>query len=85
MTITSVETDDSVLQMPKGKVAVMWKHFGCQADATTRKLTNTGKATCRLCKNDVSHSGGMTNLCNHLQASHPVEYSELIGMGNSET
>ena len=46
---------------------------------------NTGKAMCRLCKTDVSHSGGTTNLWNHLRALHPVEYSELIGAANSET
>ena len=63
----------------------MWKHFGYRVDATTKKLKNTGKAMCRLCKTDISHSGGMTNLWNHLRASHPVEYSELMGVANSET
>ena len=80
----SVEVNNIELQTPKGKVAVVWKHFGYQVDATTKKLKNTGKATCRLCKTDISHSGGMTNVWNHLRASHPVEYSELIGAANSE-
>ena len=82
--MTSVEANNTELQTPKGKVAAVWKHFGYRVDATT-KLRNTGKATCRLCKTDVSHSGGTTNLWNHLRALHPVEYSELIGAANPET
>ena len=83
--MTSVEANNTELQTPKGKVAAVWKHFGYRVDVTTKKLRNTGKARCTLCKTDVSHSGGTTNLRNHLRASHPVDYSELIGAANSET
>ena len=83
--MTSVEATNSELRTPKGKVAAVWKHFSYRVDITTRKLKNIGKATCRLCKNDISHCGGTTNLWNHLRASHPVEYSELIGVENTET
>ena len=82
--MASVEANDTELLTPKGKVAAVLKHFGYRVDATTKKLKNTGKAMCRLCKTDVSHSGGTTNLWNHLRASHPVEYSELIGVANPE-
>ena len=63
--MTSVEANNSELQIPKGKVAAVWKHFGYQVDATTKKII-LDKAMCRLCKTDVSHSGGTTNLWNHL-------------------
>ena len=64
--MTSVEVNNIELQTPKGKVAVVWKHLGYQVDATTKTLKNTGKVTFRLCKTDISHSGGTMNLWNHL-------------------
>ena len=84
LSMTSVEVNNTELQTPKRKVAVVWKHFGYRVDAATKKLKNTGKAMRRLCKTDISHSDGTTNLWNHLRALHLVEYSELMGVANSE-
>ena len=72
--MSSDGSTDFELRTPKGKVAVVWKHFRYRTDASSGKIKNTGKATCKICKMDISHCGGTTNLWNYLRASHFIEY-----------
>lgn len=39
---------------------------------------------CKLCLNQkkVSYSGNTTNLCQHLQSHHPVEFAAVVGKGS---
>ena len=58
----------------------VWKYFGYVKDLATGK---TGRATCKLCQVEVTHSEGTTNLKNHLQFNHHPEYRDLYGDDHS--
>ena len=59
---------------PSTNKARAWKHFGYVKDSATGKLKIGKKVTCRLCRGEVSHSGGTSNLKNHLRHKHLPEY-----------
>lgn len=42
------------------------------------KLLKNACAICKQCKYRVAHSGGTTNLHNHLRVNHPSLYNELV-------
>lgn len=59
------------------------KHFGYRVGITSHKIQNTARATCKICKPNISNCGGTMNLLNHLHTSHSVEYSQLVGTGTA--
>ena len=73
------------LKTPPGKVAPVWAYFGYKVDATIGKVKSSAstKPTCTLYKAEISNCGGTTNLWNHLQAMHPIKYSELLSHESS--
>ena len=70
--MASSESRSSDIVTPNGKVSAVWKHFGFRRSDKDQK-----RALCKLCANDVSQSGGTTNLWRHLQTWHKKEYDEL--------
>ena len=48
------------------KISEVWKYFNKSADKK--------KAVCSICDKALSYLGGTTNLRDHLQAKHPLQY-----------
>ena len=71
---------------PSANKAPVWRYFGYRKDVGTGKIAVGKKVTCKLCRVEVAHSGGTTNLRNHLRSHHRPEYAELFDddLGNSE-
>ena len=64
---------------PSASKAPVWKYFGYVKDLATGKAAIGKRATCKLCRVEVAHSGGTTNLKNHLRSHHRPEYRDLYG------
>ena len=69
---------------PSSRISVVWKHFSFEKD-DSGKLVKGARATCKLCMQKVAHSGGTTNLKNHLRTKHRSTYDELFEINLSET
>ena len=69
--------EEEAIVTPPGNRAPVWRYFGFVKDAATGKLAVGKKARCKLCRVEVAHSGGTTNLKNHLRSHHRPEYREL--------
>ena len=61
---------------PQANRAPVWGYFGYTKDATG-KIAFGKKVKCKLCRADFAHSGGSTNLKNHLRSHHRAEYTAL--------
>ena len=61
---------------PSASKAPVWKYV---KDLATGKAATGKRATCKLCRVEVAHSGGTTNLKNHLRSHHRPEYRDLYG------
>ena len=48
------------------RVSDVWKHFV--------KSVDREKAVCSICDKELSYSGGMTNLQDHLEAKHALQF-----------
>ena len=55
----------------------MGEYFGYMKDLTTGRPAVGKKDTCKLCLLKVAHSGGTTNLKNHLRSYHRPEFRNL--------
>lgn len=70
--------DDILVSKPR-TTAPLWVHFGFQPNDKGEPL-NVEEATCRLCRKLVPvKSANTTNLKQHLQTHHPLQYAELGG------
>ena len=58
--------------MPVGKTSKAWLYFRTKDDPKSQK------AVCYLCKKEVVHSGGTTNLLSHLQKWHREIYDKFF-------
>ena len=75
----------SYIVTPLANKAPVWRHFGYMKDLAIGKTAVGNKVTCKLCRVAVAHSGGTTNLKNHLRSHHRPRYTELFEyeLGNS--
>ena len=64
---------------PSASKAPVWRYFEYVMDLTTGRAAVGKRATCKLCRVRVAHSGGTTNLKNHLHFHHRPEYRNLYG------
>ena len=67
--------------MPDSQKAPTWMHFGFRRDASSGRIVIGSKVVCKLCKKEVAHSGGTTNLIIHLRIHHCAEF-EMLTEGN---
>ena len=62
---------------PDSHKAPVWMHFGFRRDDSSGRIVIGSKAVCNLCMKEVAHSGGTTNLINHLRIHHRAEFEVL--------
>ena len=67
---------------PTNRSAAAWKYFGLKKDSSGNLLKDN-RAICKQCRQVVAHSGGTTNLRNHLRVNHPALYKELCSPSES--
>ena len=72
----STRANTEAIVTPQANRAPVWCYFGYTKDATGKVVTGK-KVKCKLCRADVAHSGGTTNLKNHLRSHHRAEYTAL--------
>ena len=68
---------------PKSRTAMVWKYFGFPWQPHG-DIDQGKKATYSICKRAVVHTGGTTNLKNHLMIRHRAEYDELFSSSSGQ-
>ncbi len=74
---------EQTITTPKHLRSSTWKYF--EFYTVDGKVTNKGKAVCRLHKGQLSYSSTTRNLQARLLAYHPTEAEEAEAEGSSDT